>query len=90
MSHTPWTVKSVSGFAGGTKRKAGVTLYIETESDTVEDVRRMVESTPDLLAACELIYGMYEWSIKRNRTTLDLRSLDWNVLHNAIAKAKGA
>ena len=83
MSHTPWTVKSVSGFAGGTKRKAGVTLYIETESDTVEDVRRMVDSTPDLLAACEA-------ALRYRKQTHHGDDPCLAILNAAIAKAKGA
>lgn len=45
----PWTVKTISGAAGGTSRQATVNLQINTEADTVEEVRRAVEALPDLL-----------------------------------------
>jgi hypothetical protein len=49
MSAT-WTVRTISGYAGGHGRHsvALVTLEILTESNTVEEVRELVERTREL------------------------------------------
>ena len=51
----PWAVKTIMGFAGGhgDKSKARVTLEITTESNTLEEIRAMVEKVPAMLQYVE-------------------------------------
>jgi len=60
----PWSVRTQSGMAGGTSRQASVTLIIETQSDTVEDVRMLVQAAPALLAALEMALEWMENSVE--------------------------
>jgi len=48
-----WNVFVRSGAAGGVTREATINLTIQTEADTVEEVRAKVEALPDLIEALD-------------------------------------
>lgn len=59
VKHTPWLVRTVTGYAGGSgsESNASVTLQIQTQSNTVEEVRQKVEALPELLEVCRDLAG---------------------------------
>jgi hypothetical protein len=48
-----WSVKVLSGAAGGLSRNATVNAQVACKADTVEEVRKLIAAAPDLLAALE-------------------------------------
>ena len=80
MKHTPWKVRTVSGAAGGITRTAIINLEIKTKSDTVEEIRQLVEATPDLLIACEQAFAILKASRPPTPHTV-------NILKTAITRA---
>jgi adenosine deaminase len=82
-----WKVKTVSGHAGGVSRKAGVTLFVECEADTVEEVRAKVASAPELLEQCQKMLEVIQMGMSDKWWC---RIADRYVnLEAVIAKAKG-
>lgn len=92
MSIKSWTVKVVSGAAGGTDHKASVNLRVDCEADTIEDVRSLVASAPDLLAAlvdAEFLLRKLSINPKEIGAMLDTLNRSAADARAAIARAKG-
>jgi hypothetical protein len=65
MTSKPWTVRTVSGFAGGEgdRSPATLTLEIKTESNTVEEVRELVERLPEFQVFANDMVGYLEMKL---------------------------
>lgn len=92
MALNSWTVRTISGSAGGLSREARVTLEVNCTSDTIEDVRQLVEAAPELLAALQAMLqadeAIRQDSIpKSDQAMLRIAALD--AAYAAIAKATG-
>ena len=84
-----WKVKKICGYAGGNSRDAMLNCEIETKSDTVNEIWKKVEATPDLLEACKIAEQWFndfvdDLRLWENRPAADLST----IMYDAINKTK--
>jgi hypothetical protein len=81
-----WTVRAVSGAAGGFSHKATVALTIDCDADTVESVRKLVAAAPELLDALKWVVECSDPTIERDGDEY----FDYADLYHAVDRARAA
>jgi hypothetical protein len=79
MPHTPgpWTNDNNIEITAGEKSICGMRFPFDSESN--QSNARLIAAAPELLEACEEALGAFE----------NNNCIDWNILSEAIKKAKG-